>query len=78
MKHLTTVLLACFLLGVTVFCWSAIDTLEGEELTDAANIEGVTTTDTVEGQVLTAGGAPAATGMNQGSYHLAINQGAYQ
>lgn len=38
-------------------CYAAVDTLEGEELTDAANIEGVTTTDTVEGQVLKAGGA---------------------
>jgi len=34
-----------------------VDTLEGEELTDSATIEGVDTTDTVEGQVVTAGGA---------------------
>jgi len=33
-----------------------VDTLEGEELTTSANIEGVTTTDTIEGQVVTAGG----------------------
>ena len=49
----------CFLivlLLLTGIIYAAVDTLEGEELTDAANIEGVTTTDTVEGQVLKAAG----------------------
>lgn len=51
--------LICFfaiLLFLAGIVYATVDTLEGEELTDAANIEGVTTTDTVEGQVLKAGG----------------------
>jgi len=35
-------------------CYAAIDTFEGETVTDANTIEGVSTTDTVEGQTLKA------------------------
>lgn len=54
MKRISAFIIA--LLFPIWICFAATDTLEGEELTDAANIEGVTTTDTVEGQVLKAAG----------------------
>ena len=42
-------------LAFATICYATTDTLEGEELTTSANIEGVTTTDTVEGQVIKSG-----------------------
>lgn len=58
MKRILAFLIA--LLFPVWICFAATDTLEGEELTDAANIEGVTTTDTVEGQVLKAAAATSS------------------
>lgn len=43
-------LIVCLLFALS--CYAATDTLEGETVTSANTIEGVSTTDTVEGQVL--------------------------
>jgi hypothetical protein len=60
MKKLFLLLCVLSFLFGSFYAYATVDTLEGQELTDAANIEGVTTTDTVEGQVLkaAAGGDP--------------------
>ena len=67
MKKLIYLLAAISLLAGIVY--ATVDTLEGEELTDAANIEGVTTTDTVEGQVLKAAAGSECTGDIAFSWH---------
>ena len=48
MKKYIIVLL---ILLLSTLCYAAIDTFEGETITDANNIEGCTTCDTIEGQV---------------------------
>ena len=58
MKYLYLVL--CLL--IVVPCYATTDTFEGQELTTAANVEGVTTCDTMEGQVRAAGGSNCPTG----------------
>lgn len=45
-------------LALPIMCWGVIDTFEGVGVTTSTYIEGVNTTDTIEGQTLKAGPSP--------------------
>ena len=60
-------ILVLLILLLSTLCYAAIDTFEGETITDANNIEGCTTCDTIDGQVKKAAGCTASTPGNDNS-----------